>query len=154
MTLPFAKRWVLLQFNHVIQKENRELNWAENNILNDENELEGIVNLSINALKSLYSRKSFLNSSEQDIMDKWNMDSNLIYRFIRTICTDTNDKRGWIEKKVMFSEFEKYCGNQGYNCDIALTGFTQEFKRQGYSIYDAGMKKSKRIRKYAGLTLK
>ena len=28
MTLPFAKRWVLLQFNHVIQKKNRELNWA------------------------------------------------------------------------------------------------------------------------------
>ena len=154
MTLPFAKRWVLLHFNHVIQKENRKLNWAENNILIDENELEGIVNLSINALKSLYQRKSFLNSSEQDIMHKWSMDSNIIYRFIRTVCTKTNDKHRWIEKRVMFSEFKKYCGNQGYNCKIALTGFSQGLKRLGFSNYDAGLKNAKRNRYYAGLTLK
>ena len=82
------------------------------------------------------------------------MDSNLIYRFIRTICTKTNDKRRWIEKKVMFSEFGKYCSSQEYNYDIVLTGFSQELKRRGYSTYDAGLKKGKRIRKYAGLTLR
>jgi len=134
MTEAFAKRWVLIPFFNPIPAEDIEKNWEYSHILSNPLELEGIVFKCMEALKELYIRGSFTNSSEQEVMKEWEWNNNPVYRFIESKCRKA--KNGKAEREKTFGDFKKFLKNNDLTYSKKKTGFTQDLKRLGYPLVE------------------
>jgi len=151
MTDAFAKRWVLIPFHNQIPENKKEENWEGKHILNNKNELEGIVAQCVEALKKLKERKKFINSSEEEIIDEWENGNNVIYRFIKCCCEKLDEYR--VSQKDLIASFKKYKKTHKEVYGKKLTGLTQDMNRLGYEKTDTRREQPLRY-EYSGLKLK
>jgi len=150
MTKAFAKRFVLLPFDNQIPEARMEKNWEGNHILNNQNELEGIVAMCMKALKDLYNRGKFLNSSEEVIMKEWEWSNNVVYRFINQYCEKTDDM---VETKILHDLFNKFLKDNKLVYSNKISSFTRALKRLKFSKIERRPKKNRKFY-YSGLKIK
>ncbi len=131
----FTGRWVIIYFNNQI--EDPIENWEFDNIINNEAEMEGICAKAIVALKTLKQRGKFISASPEDILDLWKLETDIVYKFIKTCCDrgkDKNDKPYYIRQDELFSKFITYSDASDNPYMIEQKKFTSALKRMGITI--------------------
>jgi phage/plasmid-associated DNA primase len=126
----FFDRFIVILFRNIYDKNNLDFDINFSNIIiNDPNEIQGVIYESLEGLKRLHKRKGFRDELKRNTMHIWNYESNPVYRFLydHTI----KDKNGIIEIHEFWEKFTDLEGG-GYSINI----LSKILEKMGYPKKD------------------
>lgn len=137
----FARRWVIIDFEQIVPEDKQIKDWELINIINDEDEMEGILVLAVDALRMLYEEGSFISAPAAVIMDRWRMETDIIYKFVKTQCwlqkcvdKDLHETDVFQVQSDLFGAFTDFQESEGNIFDISQKNFTSELQKMGYLV--------------------
>jgi len=105
-TRAFFRRWDIIVFPNVFTGDKKDEKILDK--LTSEEELSGLLNLALEALKGLLKRGDFSYSKTvEEIRDDYRRKSSPIYAFVTDLLETDSD--AFIEKQVLFNLFGFYC---------------------------------------------
>jgi P4 family phage/plasmid primase-like protien len=106
-TFAFYKRWILLNFEKVF-RENKDTNLIDK--LTTPEELSGLLNLALIALKQLQKEEGFRNISIEETMQQYNKNADTTTTFIEEGCTlDPGNPEYYTLTTNVYNEYVIYC---------------------------------------------
>lgn len=152
LDLAYARRWCIIEFNHVIKKENVIADF-EGSIINDENEMEAIVSLAMDAFFELEDEGRFKAQDEETVLEMIMEETDVVYRFLKSEC-----ERGPTFNAVqdeIYQAYVDFATAAGATEVLKKAGFTSDLYSKGFSWGRASHKvEGKRPYTYTGLRLK
>ncbi|MHA1892095.1 MAG: DNA primase family protein [Promethearchaeota archaeon] len=104
----FARRFVILDFNHYIEEWSLDY---ESRITNDEQELEGIIAKAIEAYKRLLKRGYFLTQSDEEVLHRWRSETDPYYKFVEEYCV--KDRKAYVKQDILYDLFLEFLDETG-----------------------------------------
>jgi len=126
LDLSFARRWILIECEHVF--ENPVRGW-EKTIIEDPQEMQGILRKSLEALERLLQRGDFEQDPEE-VLHLWRINTDLVYRFFIECC----EKKGKEEQSELYNKFLEFLDSIGENAAINQATFTKHLKAFGVGV--------------------
>ena len=121
-TLAFWRRWLMVDFPNKFEDEKADA--AILSKLTHKNELSGLLNIALVALKRLLDKQHYSHEqSPNEIAERYQKASDSIFAFIEDRCTI--DSEGWVSKDSLYTAFIGYCDTE----NIPLIG-KEAFGRQ------------------------
>ncbi len=128
----FCGRWKIFDFNHVI--ENPIGGWEYKNVINDKEEMEGIIAWAIIGLQFLYDEGCFHSATAEEIRDRWRMETDIIYQFVKKACCKEDDSDYWMKQSDLYQYFLYFQQLEGNTSNIAQNTFTKGLNQLGYTV--------------------
>ena len=138
----FFDRWVIIYCRNQL-KLDEKINGFEDQIIKNEDELEGIITMVISNLRELFARGKFNNMSASEVEMEWLMETDPIYKFILEECktgiNPTNNQLYYIPQSDLYSKFITFKNNmEGLLIDdtniISQIVFTKRLKYLGFKV--------------------
>jgi phage/plasmid-associated DNA primase len=148
----FFGRFILNHFPNIFSKLDNEfqINYGDL-IINNEDEIQGIIHEALAGLHRLYDRKGFREELKEETKHIWNYKSNPYYRFICDMCVENRKKM--IEQHEFWDIFYDIIG-----AGLGKSQITQGLGKLGYMVREKKISLGKNRRKsvyyYAGLEWK
>lgn len=145
--LTISVRVLILWFNYQFKPQSvggdQIKFWEEKHVINNEDEMGGIIYNAIEALKVLFERDEFMSSSAEEVLDEALSETDTIYRFVKECCktgrkiVDTGAIEDWYHQEkhqlyYLFTEYQDLIGDT--NNKITQTVFTKVLKKMGYPL--------------------
>ena len=106
-TFAFYKRWIILNFEKVF-RENKDTNLIDK--LTTPEELSGLLNLALIALKQLQKEKGFRDISIEETMQQYNKNTDTTTTFIEERCIlDLGNPEYYTITTNVYTEYVTYC---------------------------------------------
>jgi P4 family phage/plasmid primase-like protien len=144
----YYRRWLILEFEKIFDDETKDVNLIDK--LTTPEELSGLLNLAIIALKRVIARRGWSNIPVDEIKRKYESRSNTVETFINTKCL--TDKSFKISVTDLYKAYCKFCDERHQRpVDSTVLGKKlsesgidkQRLQRQGQKInYYLGIKLS------------
>ena len=144
----FYDRWILINFAHVF-KITREK--VSDFIINNPDEVQGIIHECINGLKRLYKRGDFRPELIKNSEDIWKYNSDNLYRFIHDKCEFEWGES--IPQGEFFESYVKYVVKNDLGIPISNKAITSDLRKYGI-LQCIRYESQKRIYEYDGLKFK
>jgi len=128
--------------------------WEFDNIINKEEEMEGVIKMAVNALKNLTDRNFFIGANEVSVYERWLMETDIIYRFVKKCCIEGPE---FMQKQSdLFEKFLDYCDFEGEMWNGKQASFTKGLRNMGHfvrqqHIFDHDIGKKVHIKAYMGI---
>jgi phage/plasmid-associated DNA primase len=108
-TYAYFKRWIILVFNKLFQGDERDTNLIDK--LTTEEELSGLLNLAIIALKQLIKDNGFIHSDDvHTIQREYNQNASAIEEFLNGKCrNDPSGRDNYIICRDIYHRYVLYC---------------------------------------------
>lgn len=148
----FCRRWAISEWNKFITDDELKTDW-ENIILQDENEIEGIIKLSVDAYHELQEDRIFRTQTDAECLHMFKLDQDRTYQFIQECCTKSSTHG--IEKEpnnVLYEAFQKWKDNNDINDKMGKNIFTRNIEKSGFIVKQIKRKEFKG-RIYSGVVL-
>lgn len=124
MTLAFWRRWLVIEFPN---KFPQNPNYFTETFTEDE--IEGIIVVSILAFRDAYFRRKFsFEETEADYKETWLKNTNTVYAFIKDKLIMDPDSR--VEAGELYQHYVSYCSENDLE-PLAKRNFTIELERFG-----------------------
>jgi phage/plasmid-associated DNA primase len=141
------RREIILSFPHQFEDGKNADPELLSKIINDEEEMSGILNLVVNSLKVIYnSKKIHLQSTISQRRAKAELTADPISAFLGTgewvAASTTNHAKEYITKDEFYGEFTKFCNNHKLHV-LSYDSFAKKLKKEhgllnGRKIEDDG----------------
>jgi P4 family phage/plasmid primase-like protien len=95
----YYRRWLILEFEKIFDEETKDVNLIDK--LTTPEELSGLLNLAILALKRVMARRGWSNIPVGDIKRKYESRSNTVETFINTKCFCAERKQRPVDSSVV-----------------------------------------------------
>jgi putative DNA primase/helicase len=129
----FFRRWILILFSHIFEgkADNKNLIFE----LTTEEELSGLLNLALEALKGLLKRGQFsYNLTTEEVEKLYTQKSNTVKAFAdECIVMSIND----LGKPVLYAAYVDWC-KKNKEKPLGSTTFSKEFGALNYQTYRSG----------------
>jgi P4 family phage/plasmid primase-like protien len=133
ITDAFFGRWEIIPFINIFDKNNPNTDKNLLSKLTTQEELSGLLNLTLKSLKDLKKNKEFTNSQNtEDMRTYYQKLSNPVFAFIDDECT--LDQESAITKADLYQAFVKYADLKKLG-KVNQTMFSLEIKAQGIKDY-------------------
>ncbi len=129
--LRIFNRFIVLECNNVIKKENQNRDLVKNMF----NEAPAIVNKALLALKELIKNNFILTEFEgqQEMFNNFMKHSNSIYAYMsETYYKDSTSNQRYTTEG-MYRDYKQYCAKNGYRCTVTKHAFSSAIKSLGYT---------------------
>ena len=126
----FARRFLIIRFDRTI--ENPVEDWEFKNIITDPDEMEGVANFAVRALKQMRELGGFRGASGAEVLEEWRMETDIVFKFVKKCCTvdrDAHQKQG-----DLYNKFIEYQDGQSDTTDIQQITFTKRLKKMGFIV--------------------
>ncbi len=144
----FFRRWIIITFPNVFNGDNCDPKKLEK--ITTEQELSGLLNLALAALKRLLNNGGFSHMKTTDeIREDYIRKSSPIASFVLD-CLEV-DTDAFIEKKELFNIFAAYCRARGIPCVTRDTFFKNLPQHVAVTDFRPPIEKEKRITTFKGL---
>jgi len=136
-TYAYFKRWIILLFDKVFQGEDKDTNLIEK--LTTEEELSGLLNLAIIALKQLIKDNGFIHVDDvHSIQKEYNQNATTIEDFLNNKCRiDLTDRDNYTICRDMHHSYVLHC-KDSHKPPVSANVF-------GSHLIAKGIKKERRI---------
>ena len=114
-------------------------------------EIEGLIVVSLYALRDLLERKAFSIPEEKDYKEFWLRRSNSVYAFVKDMVEVTKDPNDYVLKSELYSKYVEYCEENDLEA-FSKVKFAIELQR--LVPVKSGLKGSRRERAWVGIRLK
>ena len=110
-TYAYFKRWIILIFNKLFQGDERDTNLIDK--LTTDEELSGLLNLAIIALKQLIQDNGFIHiDNVHTIQREYNQNATTIEEFLNSKCRiDLTDRDSYTICRDMYHSYVAHCKN-------------------------------------------
>lgn len=148
--LRIFNRFIVLECNNIIKKENQNNDLVENMF----NEAPAIVNKALLALKGLIKNNFMLTEFEgqHEMFNNFMNHSNSIYPYISERYYKDSNSTECYTTEFMYRNYKDYCVKNGYRCTMTKHTFSSAIKSLGYTpVSNIGKEK---LNGYTGIRLK
>jgi len=129
----FFSRWILILFPTQFKMgDPNRIDDFYKTIIDNPNEIEGIINESVKAVKRLYERKHFRLELYKDTKHIWNFMSNSVYAFIHSCCVRKTKK--YILQSEFCEVFNNFCIEYNFQT-LSQRAITTELKKLNIRTY-------------------
>jgi putative DNA primase/helicase len=107
-TYAYFRRWIIFFFENVFERDHNDPDLIDR--LTTREELSGLLNLSLVALKQLRKDNGFIHIADITSTEKdYNLNSNNVERFVRERCEITGDDDDYIICRDLWGEYLRFC---------------------------------------------
>lgn len=108
-TYAYFKRWIIIHFDKIFQGENKDTNLIEK--LTTEEELSGLLNLAIIALKQLIIDNGFVHVGDvHTIQQEYNQNATALDDFLTSQChIDLTDRDNYTICRYLYHSYTLHC---------------------------------------------
>jgi putative DNA primase/helicase len=125
----YFKRWLILSFDRVFQGITKDTNLI--NKLTTPNELSGLLNLALIALRQLKKDCGFRDISVEKVRKEYEYNSNTVKAFIDDKCDiDLTSPEYCIPTVYLYNEYENFCQEKGVR-ELEVNTFGSKLKEYG-----------------------
>jgi putative DNA primase/helicase len=107
----FWRRWLIIEFPHKFPNDDE---WYRKTFT--EQEMEGILTISIMAITRVFLRKQFdFEQTPDQLMGMWLANIDMVYRFVKTyvekgiLILDPKNGDFWIKRTELYEMYKEYC---------------------------------------------
>jgi putative DNA primase/helicase len=110
----YFRRWIILFFENVFEGDSNDIKLIEK--LTTDEELSGLLNLALIALRQLIKDNGFIHVSDIATIERdYNLNASTVERFLREKCIVTNDREDYIICRDLWDIYYKFCKDNGLN---------------------------------------
>jgi P4 family phage/plasmid primase-like protien len=125
----YFKRWLILSFDRVFQGITKDTNLI--NKLTTPEELSGLLNLALIALRQLKKDGGFRDISVEKVRKEYEYNSNTVKAFLDDKCViDLTSPEFWIPTVYLYNEYENFCQEKGVRA-LEVNTFGSKLKEYG-----------------------
>ncbi|NAL78183.1 DNA primase family protein [Nitrososphaera sp. AFS] len=109
-TYAYYRRWIIFFFENVFEADQNDPNLIDK--ITTHEEMSGLLNLSLIALKQLRKDNGFIHIADISSIEKdYTLNSNNVERFVRERCEITGDDEDFIICRDLWSAYLRFCKN-------------------------------------------
>ena len=159
--IPFANRWLVFFFKHVFDEDERDVFWTRR--MQNPKVIEYILAKAIFHLDRLMKRGYFVGMDGDTVLHWWQLESNVIYRFIHEICEKVDSIALSDSQPDLYSAFVSFSEaiNMRSGWVKSQNVFTKHIVSMGHPVCQGGRRpitdpetgdtKDKTVKVYKGL---
>jgi P4 family phage/plasmid primase-like protien len=107
-TYAYFRRWIIFFFGNVFEGDNKDTNLIDR--LTTEEEMSGLLNLALIALKQLIKDNGFIHVDDITTIQKdYTLHSNNVQKFVRDRCEITGNDEDYIICRDLWGDYFSFC---------------------------------------------
>jgi P4 family phage/plasmid primase-like protien len=149
-TNAFFKRWIILHFYRIFRGEEKDTNLIEK--LTTEEELSGLLNLALIALKQLKKDDEFIHADDIETTKReYNENANSVDVFLANNChVDITDRNRYVMPKDLYRNYEQFCAVNNLT-PVSINVFGARLKARGFAK-ERLLQDGQRVYRYIGIS--